>query len=650
MKKVLVADFETTIYEGQETTEVWAAAAVEIGTEEVEIYHSIDEFFYSLVKMKSNLLVYFHNVKFDGSFLLDYFLVQKNFKQSIDPLHSDVLKDFQFKDDKWMRHKEIKYNINHMGQWYNIKVKYGKYLIEFRDSVKLLPFSVEQIGKSFGTKHKKLSMEYEGYRYAGCKITEEEAEYIKNDVLVVKEALEIMFEDGHTKMTIGACCMEEFKKTSLINDLLPGGIDAAMPNLYNVEAPDYIDAPSVGDYVHKSYRGAWCYLVPEKANKIIKNGLTADVNSLYSSMMSSESGNYYPFGNAYFFKGEPPKIAKENFYFIRIRCRFKIRKNYLPFIQIKGQPWYKGNENLITSDVWDKNTKKYYRYARKGDDVVEMKPELTLTMMDYKLLHKHYHVYDEEILDGCWFYKEIGIFDEYIDKYKKIKMESKGAKRQEAKLFLNNLYGKLAASTRSSFKIAQVVEENGAKRLRFITYDSYDKEPGYIPMGAAITSYSRCFTITAAQKNYYGPNNRGFIYADTDSVHCDLTEEELKGIKKHHTEFNHWSIESYWDEAIFTRQKTYIEHVTHVDGTPVEPYYDVKCAGMPKSAKQYFIWSMEGNCRVKDLLEMPKDYAKYIGTRKTLEDFKVGLSVPGKLLPKRIPGGIILVETPFVMR
>lgn len=650
MKKVFVADFETTVYEGQEKTEVWAAAAVEIGTEDAQIYHSIDEFFYSLVKMKTNLLVYFHNVKFDGSFLLDYFLIQKNFKQAIDPFHSDVLKDFKFKEDKWMRHKEIKYNINHMGQWYQLKVKYGKYLIEFRDSLKLLPFSVEQIGKSFGTKHKKLNMEYEGYRYAGCKITEEEAEYIKNDVLVVKEALEIMFADGHTKMTIGACCMDEFKKTALINDLLPGGMEASMPNLYNVDAPDYIDAPSVGDYVHKAYRGAWCYLVPEKANKIIRNGLTADVNSLYSSMMHSESGNYYPFGNAYFFNGAPPKIAKENFYFIRIKCRFKIRKNYLPFVQIKGQPWYKGNENLITSDVWDKNTKKYYRYARKGDEVVEMKPELMLTMMDYKLLHKHYHVYEEEILDGCWFYKEIGIFDEYIDKYKKIKMESKGAKRQEAKLFLNNLYGKLAASTRSSFKIAQVVEENGVKRIRFITYDSYDKEPGYIPMGAAITSYARCFTITAAQKNYYGPNERGFIYADTDSVHCDLTEEELKGIKKHPTEFNHWSIESYWDEAIFTRQKTYVEHVTHVDGSPVEPYYDVKCAGMPKSAKQYFIWSMEGNCRVKDLLDMPKEYAKYIGNRKTLEDFKIGLSVPGKLLPKRIPGGIILVETPFVMR
>ena len=55
-------------------------------------------------------------------------------------------------------------------------------------------------------------MEYKGFRYAGCEITEEEKEYIRNDVLVVKEALEIMFEEGHNKLTIGACCLEEYKK------------------------------------------------------------------------------------------------------------------------------------------------------------------------------------------------------------------------------------------------------------------------------------------------------------------------------------------------------------------------------------------------------------------------------------------------------
>jgi hypothetical protein len=41
---------------------------------------------------------------------------------------------------------------------------------------------------------------------------------------------------------------------------------------------------------------------------------------------------------------------------------------------------------------------------------------------------------------------------------------------------------------------------------------------------------------------------------------------------------------------------------------------------------------------------------EFIKEPRTLEDFKIGLSVPGKLNPKRIKGGILLVETPYEMR
>ena len=51
---------------------------------------------------------------------------------------------------------------------------------------------------------------------------------------------------------------------------------------------------------------------------------------------------------------------------------------------------------------------------------------------------------DLEILDGCWFYAEKGIFDDYINKYMEIKMNSKGARRTEAKLFLNNLISSMS--------------------------------------------------------------------------------------------------------------------------------------------------------------------------------------------------------------
>src|SRR5699024_8788482 len=115
-----------------------------------------------------------------------------------------------------------------------------------------------------------------------------------------------------------------------------------------------------------------------------------------------------------------------------------------------------------------------------------------------------------------YFYTMTGIFDNYIEKYKKIKLESKGAKRTLAKLFLNNLYGKMAASIDSSFKLAYMKDDDV---VGFYPIHAEDKTPGYIPIGSAITSYSRNFTIRAAQKNFHG-TEPGFIYADTDSIHC----------------------------------------------------------------------------------------------------------------------------------
>lgn len=174
----------------------------------------------------------------------------------------------------------------------------------------------------------------------------------------------------------------------------------------------------------------------------------------------------------------------------------------------------------------------------------------------------------------------------------------------------------------------------------------FSKVPGYIPVGSAITSYARNFTIRAAQLNYYGPDKRGFIYADTDSIHCDLEKNELKGVPVHPYDFCNWKLESYWDEAFFTRQKTYIEHVTHEDEKEVEPHYDIKCAGMPDKCKKLFEKSVRGEME-EGLTEEEREF---LSTRRTLEDFNVGLKVPGKLQPKRINGGIVLLDGTYEMR
>lgn len=643
--RYFTGDFETTVYKGQVNTEVWASACVELFTEDVKIFNSIDEQYKYFLSLDCNVCVYYHNLKFDGSFWLSYLLVDLGYEQAY-VKHSDDINDMEWLPPKEMKNKTFTYSISNMGQWYRITIKDKNRFIEIRDSLKLLPFSVKRIGESFGTKHKKLDMEYTGFRYAGCEITDSEKEYIANDVLVVKEALEIMFTEGHKKLTIGSCCLSEYKKSI-------GGknYERLFPDVYEIPIDSIHSYETAGDWIKHSYRGGWCYLVKGKEKQILTNGTTADVNSLYPSMMSSESGNRYPVGEPTFWYGNyiPDEALKPNrYYFIRIKTRFYLKENMLPFIQIKNNLLYKGTEALETSDIYNPKDSKYYsQYIDTKGNVQEAIVTLTLTMTDFELIKEHYELVDFEIIDGCYFRSAIGIFDNYIDKYKKIKLESKGAKRELAKLFLNNLYGKMASSKNSSYKVAYIKED---KSIGFTTVIANDKKPGYVPVGSAITSYARNFTIRAAQKNFYGKDKDGFIYADTDSIHCNLPPEKIKGITVHPKDFCCWKLESNWDKAIFIRQKTYIEHVTHEDLEPLDkPFYNIKCAGMPEKCKQLFLRSMQGDL-AKDDEHLTDEERDFLSKKRELTDFDVGLVVPSKLMPKRIRGGVLLVPTTYEMR
>lgn len=632
-----VGDFETTVYEGQEYTSVWASGLVQMYTENVEIFGSIDSTFDYLrdyVNDHGDTIVYYHNLKFDGEFWLSHF-----HSLGMEQAYNPEMK--KFIPDRIMPVNTYKYVISDKGQWYYITVRFEYGTLYIRDSLKLLPFSVEKLGKSFGTKHRKLSMVYEGERYPNCPITVKEREYLKNDLLVVKEALEIMFDQGHTRLTIGSCCLHEYKRMFFREDY-----DNLFPNLYKEKLPKEYGSDTIGDYINKSYGGGWCYLLPAKANKKLRKGLTADVNSLYPSMMHSDSGNRYPVGYPKFWRGDIPEKAleKDHFYFVRFKCRFYLKPGKLPFVHIRHDYHYKSNENLVTSDHYNAITQAYHAFVDGKSTAVT----LTMCGVEYELFRECYNVEEFEVLDGCWFNTEIGIFDDYINHYRKIKETSTGAVRESAKLFLNNLYGKLAMSTSSSFKIVTFKEDGSVK---FETVLENDKKPGYIPCGSAITAYARRFTILAAIANYHGADKGGFAYADTDSIHCDnITEDELIGIPTHDTKFNHWKIESHWYMGLFVRQKTYLERTKgyRSKGKWVSGKLDIKCAGMPEMCKEIFSRALTKDMRQGKLPDEKYatilKYKDYIEGGKRLSDFKVGLRVPAKLFPRHVRGGIILKE------
>lgn len=659
--KYFACDFETTVYEGQDKTEVWASAVCELDTENVIVHHSIDDtmlFFENLCE-NYNVISYYHNLKFDGMFILSWLLNNKRFKES-----SYTVKDSEQDCHIWekrtqMQRYSYQYTISGKGQWYSIIIKFKKHKLEIRDSLKLLPFTLKQLGTSFKTKHQKREMEYEGERYAGCEISAGEMEYIKNDVLVLKEALEIMFKQGHKKITIGSCCLSEYKAiftNTLFKEIFPQLDEVSIDsNLHQY--------PNADKWIRKSYRGGWCYVVKGKENRVLRNGFTIDVNSLYPSVMTSASGNRYPVGLPIWWTGDyiPNEAkAKNKYFFIHIKTRFYLKKGYLPFIQIKNNLMYNPRENLESSDYYDKKTKRYYKYYINETGVVQPAiADLYLSMTDFELMREHYNLVDCQIIDGCYFSSELNLFDDYIDKYKCIKMQSKGAVRQIAKLFLNNLSGKMATSPDSSYKIAYLKDDGS---LGFYTKLEELRKTVYVAVGCAVTSYARNFTIRVAQQNFYGADKGGFAYADTDSCHIDdMSITALKGVKLHDTDFLCWKCECCWDKGIFARQKTYIEYITHEDLKKCKPYYNVKCAGMPDVCKKLLVASLEDtqltNERIQTLCNYnPHKFSQsaqakvnFLMTKRTLKDFKVGLQIPGKLVPKAIKGGVILQECYYTM-
>lgn len=632
-----ICDFETTVDEdtaAQTESEVWAYGFAQLfdGTEDVTIGNNIGDFFEAFAHgRKQRHILYFVNLKFDGSFIIDYLQRELNYL----PAYDD--KEHKFDKPNELAPGTFTTLITDLGIWYNIIVNYKGYILEFRDLLKLLPFSVKDLGKAFDTKHRKLEMEYKGNMRAGGEITPEQEDYIRNDILVPKEALEkFLNEIGYERvppLTIGQWALAEFKKTMSKEDF-----ELFFPNLADIEIDkDTYGSSNIDEYVRRSYFGGWCY-ADEKYTGLI-NGFTKvfDVNSLYPSVMRDHK-NKYPVGLPVFIK-DPARLKdfpKDSYYFIRFRCRFDLRAGYLPFIQIKHDINYRTNENLSSSH-WD----------RFGHSIREHKPELTLSKIMFELFAQCYIVRDLEILDICIFNTETALFDAYIDKFMRLKelatIQKNAVKRTIAKLALNNLYGKFSKKPENSFKVPRLKEDEEPIDYEYDTGE--DLKPLYIPIGSAITSYARRFTIKGAIQN-----KEYFRYADTDSLHLVCPPDYVPdGLEIHDTKLSCWKEESKNEHSIFIRQKTYMEYT----GTD----FEIKACGLPERCKILFSENLKGNKPEGDILtlddgsmiKLSKNEIRFMKKDRTIRNFDRGLSIPGKLLPVVVKGGTVLKEVDFTI-
>lgn len=523
MKKY-TADFETTTDEFD--CRVWAYGVCEIGRPDYFVYgNNIDDFL-AYCKNSDNATFYFHNLKFDGEFIMVR-LFELGFKHVIE--RRDLISN------------TFTTLISNKGQFYSMKIMFEKKgkrtkSVTIYDSLKILPFSVRDIAKGFNLPISKLEIDYDEVREVGHKLTKDEIEYLRNDVTIVACALDVLFKQGLDKMTQGSNALFDYKRTITAKRF-----------------EKWFPIPEYDTDVRRSYRGGFTYLNPKFKGVDVADGIVFDVNSLYPSVMHDKP---LPYGEGIYFEGQYKPDILYNLYVQMFTCQFELKPNHIPTVQLKNNLAFIPTEYLETS----------------GDQDVTM----CMTSVDLELFLEQYDVYNLEYISGWKFKSTTGLFTEYIDKWSAVKIQSKkdGNKAMYllSKLMLNALYGKFALNPNVQSKIPYY--NNGM--IKYFEGEKDVRDPIYIPVGTFVTSWARYKTITSAQSVY-----DRFIYADTDSLHLTGTEipDELD---VDDVELGKWKKEYTFTRGRFLRQKSYIEEV---DG-----HFHVTCAGLPESCYKYVTW------------------------------------------------------------
>lgn len=594
---LLAADFETTtIFEENLERDInnkklvtWLNCFVDIrkcyDMQEYRISTSTEEFFEQVHKQieqqeNHDVIIYFHNLKFDGSYILNYF-----------------------------NEKEIDFDtfINDMGQWYSITYHYKDYKIVIRDSLKILNFSIKQIGKDM------LKTVEKGI----TPLTEEKialdecykngyVDYVIRDVEILAKALnKMIFEQGFEKFTASSQALATYKDMISFPYFLK-----LFPPLKNDEV------------IRMGYRGGWTFANPVYQNKEIKGNINVyDKNSMYPAIML----NYrLPTGKPrkieYEYTREKHDIIFKQFdsccYIYNLNVAFDIKDNHLPSIQIKigNKEYFKNDEYFKEKIMSNKDilfmldkTQRDYLTTSQGHYF-----NITLTNFDLDLMKRQY---DFDILENSKIIKyefsaKKGLFDKYINLYKDRKIEGKkignAVMTQDAKLKLNSLYGKFG--TKKLIQEKQVYFENDI--LKFKNDLELTETTGvYVPLAMFVTSIGRWEIINNAQDNY-----SHFLYSDTDSLHLLDEGQEIK-LNIDDYKFGDWKIEEQATRGKYLRAKLYIEEL--IDGT-----LSVRGAGMTDEIKKQV----------------------------TFDNFKLGATFKGKRATKQIKGGVLIYTTTFSIK
>lgn len=486
-------------------------------------------------QFKKNALIYFHNMKFDLTNIIDYLTFAKA--------------KFTVKNSLIVNTKWYSYTLIYKGVWLKIIDSYNLIMMPLRD-----------FGKAFGldSSVSKSSFEFDfnnldiiNRMLRGDK---ELTDYAVLDVLCLRAGMEKFHElVNSNKITIASIAMEDWKKRDNIS-------------LSELDLKEQLDA-------NLTYTGAICYPNPMYTGQTITGDFVyIDNNGLYSASSYSEKAgfkHYFPIGKGTLYKKEVPDIWNiERYYTIRARIKAKLKKNVtIPFFRLGKQ--YNLGEPMS-------------RRYKQNDFITEFDETCYINSIDLRLLYKYY---DISFIKYDYFYEyktAIGIFDNYIDHWSAMKAQSKIngnlPLRSLSKLMLNSLTGKFGQYIEPIDVNFELDDNTNIFYHNHVINDNKESAFVYMPVVSAILAYSREIFLDMA--NSYPAKD--YFYSDTDSniLTREAFEKYVDKSKIDSVELGKWDIEHEVKKLKIIRQKTYML-------TDKNDELIIRCAGATPQIKQF---------------------------------------------------------------
>lgn len=558
--KVWTADFETRGFGGEFTLGyIWEGHEGQYS----KFYYSVRQFIDICneigIKFKDyKNVIYFHNIDYDSR----YFIAEN-------VTHIDTMKTL-FIDSALVVLKFKK----SLGMGYRN--------IEFRDSLKLFNnASLRNITRSFSVEHKKMekTTQFQKYNihcqykrpYWCATMDEEEAhkqcpyygecsdeyfkkvdvddkwfrEYCAVDCVGLYEVIEVFHNnlkdiagpDLKLGVTIASTAMRVYKLME------PGKYDLVVDNKRREENRGCV-LPDGRGIVREAYRGGRCEVFIRYGQ-----GLHSyDVNSLYPSVMYDYT---YPINPS-----PPLKVTLDEFMWMKegrdyiVHATVECPDMIIPVLSVNMRvPGKKEIKYLFPA-----GTIEGYWCSPEFEHALEL---------GYRI---------KEIHDVVFYGGRADFFKPYVSILYKIKQESKGAKRETAKLLLNTLYGKFGQRdevhrigffSKEEFDNFALEENEDGSPLNHLLQSrtvgedlilvEYKGEShmrhNYVSIAAFITSYARLRLYSYIEQcNKLGGK---VWYVDTDSIKTDVvmpSDPNVLGALKD---------EGYFAEGVFLRPKMY---------------------------------------------------------------------------------------------